>query len=430
MKKNWKKIVLGVLSICYLFVVFYAVFMTRGNYYEGMAVLKPFASYVEAWNQWSMMGWRNIILNIFLFIPFGFLLPFWSEKLKKCWKIVLCGFLFTLLIEVTQYQLGRGILETDDLIGNTFGVWIGYGFFHIFHTLLKEKKITLQNVWKGLAPAGIMCLVFGGIFAAYSWKELGNLASQYNVRADMKQIKLKSECQFSDKVETVPIYKSVLGTVEQEKETANNIFKKLGATMDESGTLFYDGTTIFYASGKESADQYHIWVNAKGLTYSFTDFSAYDEGITTSENADEKTIRKALKKLGVNVSEESEFAEQGEGRYKFTVAMEQDGEYITDGTLTCGYYSDGTIKDIENNILRCKKYRDGEILSEAEAYKKIKEGRFQAVLSEKKQAEWVIQKVELRYELDSKGYYQPVYRFIYTTGENEDEGWITIPALK
>lgn len=54
--------VLTLISICYLFIVFGAVFFSRGSFFSSYS-LQPFYSYIEAWNQWSVSGWRNIILN-------------------------------------------------------------------------------------------------------------------------------------------------------------------------------------------------------------------------------------------------------------------------------------------------------------------------------------------------------------------------------
>ena len=48
---------------CYLIVVLGAT-LERGGYYESEIHLYPFSSYKEAWNTFSIVEWRNIILNI------------------------------------------------------------------------------------------------------------------------------------------------------------------------------------------------------------------------------------------------------------------------------------------------------------------------------------------------------------------------------
>ena len=49
----------------------------------------------------------------------------YSGKSKNLLSTAFCGFLFSLLIEMLQYVFGTGFSELDDLILNTFGVWIG-----------------------------------------------------------------------------------------------------------------------------------------------------------------------------------------------------------------------------------------------------------------------------------------------------------------
>ena len=69
------------------------------------------------------------------------------------------------------------------------------------------------------------------------------------------------------------------------------------------------------------------------------------------------------------------------------------------------------MKRIENQLITYDKVRDVQIKSEQEAYKEILDGKFQ-YYSENKMIETLhIDKVEVSYYLDSKGYYQPVYAF-------------------
>ena len=114
----------------YIVVVLYVTLLRGGIGFVGFeyrANFKPFSSYKEAWYNFSAQEWRNLILNICMFVPFGFLLPICFGKIKRAWKIYLCGFGFALFIEVVQLITGRGVFETDDIINNTIGAMIGYG---------------------------------------------------------------------------------------------------------------------------------------------------------------------------------------------------------------------------------------------------------------------------------------------------------------
>ena len=64
----------------------------------------------------------SFIGNIIIFIPLGILIPLLYKISSK--KVILIGFLISLLIEIIQLFLKRGT-DIDDLILNTLGVFIG-----------------------------------------------------------------------------------------------------------------------------------------------------------------------------------------------------------------------------------------------------------------------------------------------------------------
>ena len=79
----------------------------------------------------------EIITNILMTIPIGFLLPVANEKLSIP-KIILIGILFSLFIELLQLFLHKGLCEIDDVIHNTLGVILGYGFYSVINRLKKR----------------------------------------------------------------------------------------------------------------------------------------------------------------------------------------------------------------------------------------------------------------------------------------------------
>jgi glycopeptide antibiotics resistance protein len=84
-------------------------------------------------------GWLiNIIGNITMFIPVGFVWPFCFKKLDTIGKVVLAGGGLTLFIELTQLPFYARCSDIDDLIMNTTGVFIGaiiyFGAKHLKHS--------------------------------------------------------------------------------------------------------------------------------------------------------------------------------------------------------------------------------------------------------------------------------------------------------
>lgn len=72
--------------------------------------------------------------NIGWFVPLGIYLR-WLRK--PFWQAVAAGFCLSLLIEVSQFVLGCGVSEIDDLVLNTCGAMLGYG---LAAPLFKNKK--------------------------------------------------------------------------------------------------------------------------------------------------------------------------------------------------------------------------------------------------------------------------------------------------
>lgn len=77
-------------------------------------------------------------------------------------------------------------------------------------------------------------------------------------------------------------------------------------------------------------------------------------------------------------------------------------------TKMVSYFNDETVKVIHNQIVTYDKVRDIEIRSELEAYKEILDGKFQHFSKNQMIETLHIHQVEVNYDLDSKGYYQPV----------------------
>lgn len=80
---------------------------------------------------------RQILLNIIMTIPFGFLLPLVSRKLSSFPKVILCTFLLSLFIEVIQplISISRSS-DITDIINNVIGGALGYLAYLIFRPLI------------------------------------------------------------------------------------------------------------------------------------------------------------------------------------------------------------------------------------------------------------------------------------------------------
>ena len=82
-----------------------------------------------------------MILNVILFIPFGFFSMFMFNSLKKSWiRGVLFGLIFSVTIEFLQTFIGR-FAQVDDVLMNTIGTYIGCGISIMLLKLNQNKKL-------------------------------------------------------------------------------------------------------------------------------------------------------------------------------------------------------------------------------------------------------------------------------------------------
>ncbi|WP_369816379.1 VanZ family protein [Corynebacterium sp. NML140438] len=88
--------------------------------------LIPFGSFIYYRVWWG--PWLNLIGNIVLFLPVGYLARL---RLGKVWKAALVSMVASLSIEVAQYVLAAGYSDIDDLIINTVGGTLGATLAHM-----------------------------------------------------------------------------------------------------------------------------------------------------------------------------------------------------------------------------------------------------------------------------------------------------------
>ena len=123
------------------FIILYATILNRtpGNY---ELILTPFATFTAAQQQPEL--YREMLMNVFLFFPLGLTL---SNALPRKWhrwlRIILTTLIGCILsagIEYAQYRYALGLAETDDVICNTLGAFIGSTSLLIAHAIEKHRE--------------------------------------------------------------------------------------------------------------------------------------------------------------------------------------------------------------------------------------------------------------------------------------------------
>lgn len=434
-------ILLYSIFLCYVVVVIGATFLGRtpSDSNNVKMNLNLFSSYVEAYHDIGVILLnnvllRNLILNIMLFIPLGFLLPMCSDKLKKMYIVVPIGLLATLTIEFTQHFNGYGIFEIDDALNNTIGTLLGYCIFIIFHKLKSKEN------WKKMVgytiPLVVTICVFAGMIIGHSSQEFGNFDFENNYTVDMSNVNVQNEIKLSNERRKMQVYRTEIITREKARDIAIKIFDKKGKLIDDTVDRESENLVVFKPIRKDmNEEDASVVVYYIGGKYAYSDSSYIiikDDGSVESANkiddANEEEVRLALEKLGINVPENAKFGrDENRNQYLFSVNMDKQGNKLINGEIRCNYYSDNSIKYFENNIVTYDTVREKEIISQQEAYQEILDGKFKGfTIDEIKSIS--VKGVELEYQIDSKGYYVPVYKFDVLL--NGSKNTIYIKAIK
>ena len=135
---RWGNLVLLLLMTA---AILYATLFSRAEGSTGL-ILTPFASLTAARVQPEI--YREMLMNVFLFFPLGLTL---SNALPRKWhrwgKIALTtlvGCALSAGIEYAQYRCALGLAETDDVICNTLGAFLGAASLLAAHAIEKHKE--------------------------------------------------------------------------------------------------------------------------------------------------------------------------------------------------------------------------------------------------------------------------------------------------
>ena len=149
--------------IIYLLLLYYIVTMQDSNY--GTNNFTPFKE-IFRYSVTSILFIKNVIGNIFLFIPFGIFTSYYVKN-KSFVPIFILSALISSSIEITQSLIGR-TLDIDDVILNTLGGIIGYFIYKTSDKIIgKLPRFMRSKIFLDiLSLILILCI----IYLAYRFK--------------------------------------------------------------------------------------------------------------------------------------------------------------------------------------------------------------------------------------------------------------------
>lgn len=92
----------------------------------------------------SKLFYRNVIGNIMIFVPFGFLTSYYCKIDKKWYLSILITFITSITIEFIQMGIGRSF-DVDDILLNIVGGFLGYIVYVIAEKIFKKYSDKFKN---------------------------------------------------------------------------------------------------------------------------------------------------------------------------------------------------------------------------------------------------------------------------------------------
>ena len=126
----------GFLLICYLFLLGIATGILNPNDIS-VDIFRMRSVNLIPFQRFTL---EQVLLNIILFLPLGFMLPLVFRPLKKpAWgKVLIACFGVSLLVELMQLFHKWRAFDVNDLMTNVLGGLIGYGVYLLLTRLFKR----------------------------------------------------------------------------------------------------------------------------------------------------------------------------------------------------------------------------------------------------------------------------------------------------
>lgn len=409
----WGKAVCAVLLVGWAVItVFVTLLRSEPNEFAARQWnLQLFLAWREAYQRFTLQIWLNVLLNIALFVPLGFLLPLLAKPFRKWYAALCAGFGVSLLIELAQLFTGRGMCDVDDLFTNTLGAMLGWCAAMLVLALHQKNR-----TWpRYCALPAAFALALSAIFISYAAQPYGNLRDASVTTADLSGVRWSVDYALDEDSKTAYVYQAQA----LDNAGADRFAAEFAAAhgVEFPDAYYYDDLVIY--ANHSSGDFLNVTLHDSTWKYSFGRdhtpvFDAPAAGVT------EDMLREELDKFGFSIPADAAFtlSPYGESSYRAVFSADllpTEGDFLH-GTLTCDLRTQGdgqsTLSQLENRITTLAPVREEPILSPAQALAALQSGKsFEGAWFAQSVQQIEVRSSTLDYLSDSKGFYQPVYRF-------------------
>ena len=346
-----------------------------------------------------------------------------GKKFRKWYLTIPASFASSLAIELLQLAIGRGICDVDDLFCNTLGAAIGYFVIMAILSVFNEKGKRIKPVLVYACLILVPVVAVASIFIAYHTQEYGNLPNAAAYRVNLNHLEWKLDCDLSDSSDNVPVYRTQTMSKADCDAFAEDFAALNGSEVDM--VSYYQEMAYYNLTNGIVMVYYHDG------SY---EYRAFNLPFDIGDESDRASVEKALEPYPIVIPEAAEFAAGEDGWYSFTCDQYIDGAVMMDGTLRVHYEEtdDYTHLELENHLVWYTHYKDAPVISPEEAYQQLISGSFAYADSLKHYAGDSVSVISctLDYEIDTKGFYQPVYIFEILITETGNTCEAMIPAME
>ena len=160
--RNNRHLITYIVLFIYIAAILWYTVFSRSMTYE-IPQTELFWSY-RKWFSGDLYYRKEILNNIAMFMPFGFLLNevfYQNNKKVNCWFIIfILSVFFSMFIEILQIIFVRGLAELDDILNNTLGSILGICFYELLRLLIKGRRFMVICTAVEVFFALICCFIF------------------------------------------------------------------------------------------------------------------------------------------------------------------------------------------------------------------------------------------------------------------------------
>lgn len=131
------------ISLCfivYILLLFELVTTTDFNSYSNNFI--PFKE-IFRYSLTSPLFYRNVLGNVFLFIPFGYFTSYYA-KVNKFYLNLIITFITSFSVEFIQSLIGRSF-DVDDMLLNIIGGSLGYILYKLSSKIMNKYSVKIKN---------------------------------------------------------------------------------------------------------------------------------------------------------------------------------------------------------------------------------------------------------------------------------------------